>query len=138
MALDTGEGATFSLSVSNQSANIRSITMPEFTIDAIETTHLGTTNYKTYVPTDLTEPGEIQIEYLFDPVADTLIARGADEVVTITWPVSVSGGSAATFVADGFVTSVKLPDFAVGELQVATLTFKLNGEDTEPAFTAET
>lgn len=135
---DTGTGATFSLSVSNQSSAIRSITMPEFAVEDIETTHLGTTNFKTYIPSDLTEPGEITIEYLFDATSDAIIARGADEIVTVTWPIHTTGNTTnATFVADGYVRSIKLPDFAVGELQIATLVFKLNGADTEPAFTAE-
>ena len=135
---DTGTGATFSLSVSAQSACIRSITMPEFTIDDIETSCLNTTNYKTYRPADLSEPGEIQIEYLFDADVDTLLARGADEIVTVTWPIHTSTNSNnATFIADGYIKSIKLPDLAIDELQVATLTFKLNGADTEPAFTPE-
>lgn len=135
---DLGLGAIFSLSVSSQSSAIRSITMPEFVIDSIETSHLGTTNYKTYMPADLTEPGEITIEYLWDATSDAAIARGADEIVTVTWPVHTAGNTQkASFVADGFVTSVKFPDFGVEDLQIATLTFKLNGADTEPLYSAE-
>ena len=135
---DLGTGATFSLSVSAQSSCIRSITMPEMSIEDIESSCLTTTNFKTYLPADLSEPGEIQIEYLFDPTSDTLLARGADEIVTITWPIHTAGNTTnATFVADGYIKSIKLPDFGIDELQVATLTFKLNGADTEPAFTAE-
>ena len=53
-------------------------------------------------------------------------------------PVHTSGNTTnATFIADGYVKSMKYPDFGIDELQVATIVFKLNGEDTEPAFTAE-
>lgn len=134
---DTGTGATISLSTTAV-GQVRSLTMPEFSVEDVQTSHLGTTNYHTYVAADLTEPGEITAEILFNATSDSVPARGTAEVATITWPIHTSGNTTnATFVADGYVKSFKIPDFTIGELQVATLVFKLNGEDTEPAFTAE-
>lgn len=134
----TGNGVTFALSVSTQPVCITKITMPELAIEDLESSCLSSTNFKEYVPSDLTEPGEVTIEYLVDATVQQLIARGAEEVLTVTWPIMTSGNTTnATFIADGYVSKVKLPDFANGELQTGSLTFKLNGADTEPAYTVE-
>ena len=141
---DTGSGATLGLSVSMGAgtiANVRSLTLPTFMVEDIETSILATTNFKTFVASDLTDAGEIVAEILFDPTqatATALPARSVAEVVTVTWPIHTSGNTTnATFVADGYIKSVDLPNMSVGELQVSTVTIKLNGEDTEPAFSAE-
>lgn len=134
----TGNGATVALSVSTVSTCVTSIELPSFGIEDLETSCLGTTNYKTFVATDLADPGEITINYLFDPTSDTLLARGVAEVITITWPIHTTGNTTnATFVADGYIREVNLPTLQNGELQEASIVFKLNGEDTEPAFTLE-
>ena len=102
------------------------------------TSCLDTTNFKTFQASDLTDAGEITVNFLFNQDSDTLLARGVPEVITITWPIHTSGNTTnATFVADGYIREVQLPTLQNGELQEASFVFKLNGEDTEPAFTAE-
>lgn len=134
----TGNGATVALSVSTISSCITSVTLPNFAVEDLETSCLSTTNYKTFKASDLTDPGEIVVEYLFNQDTDTLLARGVAEVITITWPIHTAGQTTnATFVADGYIREVQLPTLQNGELQTASFTFKLNGEDTEPAFTGE-
>ena len=137
MAFDLGTGASVSFSSGSIGA-IRSITMPEIAIEDIESSHLGTTNYKTFLGGDLADPGEASFEIVWDPESDALHTLGTPDVMTVTWPVSVSGQTAASFVADGYFKSDKLPDLNLEELQVGNATFKLNGEDTEPALNAET
>lgn len=134
----TGNGATVSLSVSTVSTCITSVELPNFAVEDLETSCLDTTNYKTFQASDLTDPGEITVNFLFNQDSDTLLARGVAEVITITWPIHTSGNTTnATFVADGYIREVQLPTLQNGELQEASFVFKLNGEDTEPAFTAE-
>jgi len=144
MALDTGTGVTIALATGMGGAsvaNVRSLTMPQYVVDEIDTTALGTTNYKTTIAADLVDPGEITAEILFDNVLTAAISipsLGAADVVTVTWPTSVSGNTTpAKLVADVFIKSVKFPDFNVGALQMATVVFRLNGSDTEPAYNAE-
>ncbi len=134
----TGNGATVSLSVSTVSTCITSVELPNFAVEDLETSCLDTTNYKTFQASDLTDPGEITVNFLFNQDTDTLLARGVAEVITITWPIHTSGNTTnATFVADGYIREVQLPTLQNGELQEASFVFKLNGEDTEPAFTPE-
>lgn len=134
----TGNGTTVALSVSTVSTCVTSIELPSFAIEDLETSCLDTTNYKTFQASDLSDPGEITINFLFNPTSDTLLARGVAEVITVTWPIHTTGNTTnATFVADGYIREVNLPTLQNGELQEASLVFKLNGEDTEPAFTQE-
>ena len=134
----TGNGATVALSVSTVSTCITSVELPNFAVEDLETSCLNTTNFKTFQASDLTDAGEITVNFLFNQDSDTLLARGVPEVITITWPIHTSGNTTnATFVADGYIREVQLPTLQNGELQEASFVFKLNGEDTEPAFTAE-
>ena len=134
----TGNGATVALSVSTVSICITSVELPNFAVEDLETSCLNTTNFKTFQASDLTDAGEITVNFLFNQDSDTLLARGVAEVITITWPIHTSGNTTnATFVADGYIREVQLPTLQNGELQEASFVFKLNGEDTEPAFTAE-
>ena len=134
----TGNGATVALSVSTISTCITSVELPNFAVEDLETSCLNTTNFKTFQASDLTDAGEITVNFLFNQDTDTLLARGVAEVITITWPIHTSGNTTnATFVADGYIREVQLPTLQNGELQEASFVFKLNGEDTEPAFTAE-
>ena len=134
----TGNGATVALSVSTISTCITSVELPNFAVEDLETSCLDTTNFKTFQASDLTDAGEITVNFLFNQDSDTLLARGVAEVITITWPIHTSGNTTnATFVADGYIRELQLPTLQNGELQEASFVFKLNGEDTEPAFTAE-
>lgn len=134
----TGNGATVALSVSTISTCITSVELPNFAVEDLETSCLNTTNFKTFQPSDLTDAGEITVNFLFNQDTDTLLARGVAEIITITWPIHTTGNTTpATFVADGYIREVQLPTLQNGELQEASFVFKLNGEDTEPAFTAE-
>ena len=134
----TGNGATVALSVSTVSTCITSVELPNFAVEDLETSCLNTTNFKTFQASDLTDAGEITVNFLFNQDSDTLLARGVAEVITITWPIHTSGNTTnATFVADGYIRELQLPTLQNGKLQEASFVFKLNGEDTEPAFTAE-
>lgn len=134
---DTGLGATLTLGTTGSVGAIRSITSPEFVLEKIDKSVLGTTDFMEYHPGDLSDPGEITAEILFDAEGDDVPSRGVAETVTITWPIHTSGNTTnATLAGTGFITQFKLPDFQINELQVATITIAFDG-DTDPAFTAE-
>lgn len=134
---DTGTGATLTLATTGTVGQIRSMTLPELSVEDIETTHLGTTGQRTYVASDLAEPGELQAEILFDTEVNSLETFGASETVTITFPISGSGNTTnATLAGTGYIKAQKFPDLSVGELQVYSLTVKLDGQ-TAMAWTAE-
>ena len=134
---DTGNGATLTLATTGSVGTIRSMTLPEFVVEKIETSHLATTSFKTYRSADLSEPGEITAEILFNADTGSVPSRGVAETVTVTWPIHTSGNTTnATLAGTGFITSFKTPDMTNGELQIANITIAYDGE-TDPAFTAE-
>lgn len=82
---DTGFGTTITFST-GFIAEIRNITGPSMSREFIDTSHAGTSGgYRTYIPQDLADGGELEVEMLFDPSADPPIDSAA-ETVTVTWP----------------------------------------------------
>lgn len=134
---DTGQGATLTLATTGTIGAIRSLTLPEFIIDKLEDSDLSTTGFKTYIKTDLAEPGEIVAEVLWNADTNTVPALGVQETVTVTWPIhTATNTTAANLAGTGFITGIKLPDMNTGELQVATITIAYDGK-TDPAYTGE-
>ena len=133
---DTGAGATLALTTTGSIGTIKSIKMNEITIDDLETSDLSSTSWKTFIATDLADPGELTADIYFDGDA-SVPSLGVSETVTLTLPKVVATNTAATYAGTGYVKSYKLPDFDIGELQMATITVKFDGL-TPPAWTAET
>lgn len=142
MAADTGNGATLVLGTTGTIASVVEMTLPEWTLEKIEDSHLGTTNFKTYIPGDLCEPGEITATVVFDSelstyptISSTTGSWDAAETVTVTFPISNTSHTTAPKIAGtGFITGFSFPQLANNTLQTATITIALDGK-TEPAFT---
>ena len=144
---DTGQGATLTVTDTGSVGAIRSMTLPEFVMEAIETTDLETEDFKTYVKGDLIEPGEITCEVIFDQTDDNLLEYdnggndetvfGVSQTITVTWPLDTETNTTnASLTGTGFITNIKMPDMQTGELQIVQYTIKLDG-DTEPSYTKE-
>lgn len=89
---------------------------------AVLTSHFGTTNYKTFEPADLTDPGEITVEIQHDTAKAPPVLEAA-ETLTITWPDS------QTLACSGFMTGYEFS--AVDEELVrATARIKLTSTPT--------
>ena len=86
----------------------------------IDSTHLGTTGARTFVPGGLYDPGTVEVTMKFD--ASTLMPiTGAAETVTVDFP-----GLTNNWSASGFLTSFEV----TGELEdhlEATASIKLSG-----------
>lgn len=133
---DTGNSATIAFGTSAFVANVYSIGGTSQSREALEDSHLGTTNQKTYIPTDLYEPGEFEIEFewdqsfsVFPPIA------AAPETITVTFPLKSGELTAATLAGSGFLTEVSGPDVENGSIMRGTATIKWDGK-TEVAYTA--
>lgn len=136
-AADTSRGLTVGFGTSNWTANITSVQHTGISREAVETTHLGssvatsgTYGGKTYVASDLQDPGEIQIEGHLDTAlsaADSpeLVSLVA-ETVTITLP-QTGSETAAKEAASGFCTSFEWNAGGYDELITFTATIKLTG-----------
>ena len=140
----TGQGTTAVLTTNGITGCVRSIALPDFVIEKIDASCLDTTGFMKYISGDLTDPGECQLEIIFDPTFDfgadldtgTGI-MGTQDTLTITFIKQNTGSAAAAVLAGtGFVTNYSLPDLSTNELAVASVTFAFDG-DTGPAWTAE-
>ena len=133
---DTGNGTTLTFATSGFTANIYSIAGATFTRDALETTHLGTTGFKEYVPDDLVEPGEFEIEFEWNQSFSTFPPiSAAAETITVTYPLKTGETTNATLAGTGFLTSTTGPNVTNGEIMRGTSVVKFTGV-TGPTYTA--
>lgn len=143
----TGQGTTAVLTAGAIVGCVRSLTLPEITMDKIDASCLATVGFMKYIPGDLSDPGECQMEIIFDPTFDFFDnpadAQDVDGVVgnvdtlTITFPIGHAGNTTnATLTGTGFITNYSLPDLSNGTLAVVNVTFAYDG-DTGPAFSPE-
>jgi hypothetical protein len=130
MAVDVGTGTTLTGGTSGWTSPILSIEVSDISRESVETSHLGTTTAKTFMPGDLYDPGSIELEILFD--TDNVSSVGlppisaAAETWTITFPIPSGLATGATAAGSGFLTgwgwSIPLEDRVTG-----TVTLKMTG-----------
>lgn len=126
MAQDVGTGATLTFSANtgwdSSAVDIQTISWSGISREAIETTHLGTTTARTFMPGDLYDPGEVTMELSYDDGVDTpILLADTAETITLTFPTS-----GATFACSGFCTSFEV-NVPLEERMTATLTWKMTG-----------
>ncbi len=128
-ATDVGFGITLTFS-SGFFAEITNVD-GSMSRDPVDTTHSTTTGgYKTFIPSDLIDHGEVEVELHFDPDVGTGIPiDGAAETVTITFPTPVGGSSGATWAASGFLTNFSF-SAPIDDKMTANATLKLSGDIT--------
>lgn len=101
-------------------AEILDTTLPEQVREAIETTHTQTPNKdKTYIPADVVDNGELQLDIAFFP----------DKVVPIKDPpeaIIVAFQSGTTWEFDGFMTN-HAPAAPIDDRMTASVTIKVTG-----------
>ena len=124
MAIDTGLGASAVFTTQGLSLNIVSMDIGEETLPTVNTSTLASTNFESYIPGDLSEPGTVTFECQFDNSA-TQIA------------LSAGGATAGTWAGTGFITSYKPQNFVKNELQMHTITWQFDGNGTDPTFTPQ-
>lgn len=134
---DTGNTATLTFS-SGFTATFIEIDPGEETLEKLADDDLGTSTYKTYVPNDLKEPGEITGRLYFDAEATPPTMNGTAVTATLTYPQKAGGSTRATLVGTGFFTRWKRPMAVNGQLMVTEITFAFDGKTTDPTFTAGT
>ena len=130
-AQDIGWGATLTF----QSGVIGRITAANWANfgarEARETSYMASTNgWRTYLPTDLKDPGDLTVEAWFDKNAaiKTAVAAAA-ETTTVTAPIHAGGSSAFSSACSGFATGFSF-DIPQDDVMSSTLTIKFTGEPT--------
>ncbi len=132
---DVGTGTSIVFGTSSFSAEILSLNGSDISRPDVDTTHLGTTGYKTYMPGDLVEGGTLDMEFAFDPDSQPPIA-GAAETITITFPMPSGGSTAATLAFSGYINTWSWSG-PLEERMTGSATVKVDGL-TDPVWTAST
>ncbi len=125
MSEDTGAGTTMSFGTQLWSPHILSIGDIGSEGNAIDTTHLNTSDARTYVASRLVENGTISMEVQHDPDAMPVVCA-ANETIIITF----YDGATCSF--DGFIQSHKIGNINKDEsgLMTATVSVKVSGDFT--------
>ena len=135
MAL-TGNGTTIAFGTSGFTANIYSIGGSTQTREALETTYLGTSGFKEFIPDSLVDGGETEIEFEWNPSFSTFPPiSAAAETITITFPLASGQITNATLAGTGFLTAATSGTATNGEIMRGTATIKWDG-NTGPTYTA--
>lgn len=132
-----GTGASISFGTSSWTAEVVDIQWSGISREAIETSHLATAapganefGNRTFIPGNLSDPGEMTIQYHMNPDTEPPIDQPAE---TITLSVGDSA-TPATWACSGFVTSVD-NSIPLDDKMVGTMTVKFSGNVTQTAGT---
>ena len=132
---DTGHGATiaFSAGIEAFAAPFRKIGAVELEMEKVESTILAST-CKRYLPGDLADVGEFEVEYAFDATMDHPVALTCG-TITLTAPTATGQATPATLIGTGFImASTATPELATNGLQIGKLKCKFDGK-TGPTLT---
>lgn len=117
---DVGTGTTFTFS--GFSGELLSINGSGITREVINTSHMGTTSYHTFLKCDLVDPGELELEFAFDPSSPVPITGDA---ATGTVTFTDSSTFASSMICTAWSWGAPLED-----KMTATATFKCTGSPT--------
>ena len=131
MPIDNGTGTTITFGTTGFTASVTSISFEGVERPSIDTTHLGTTGGRTFIPGDLPDYGSISLDIQFDP--DTMPPiTAAPETITVTFPLSAGATTPATWAATGFVMGFDA-NAPLEELMTGTISIKISGDVTDTA-----
>lgn len=122
---DVGNGCT--IAIAGFTANVESIQMPFGTREAIDTSHLGTTGFRTFMPQDLVDPGEIQATFQYDGASGVPPITATAATVTITVPAPPGSTATNTYAAAGFLVDGGTVEMINDDLMRHTVTLQLTG-----------
>lgn len=125
MATQTGLGTT--ISFGGTGGCVRSVTLPEFSQEAIDVSCLDSTGFMEKIKAGLADPGEVSAVVLWEDDY-TPPAIGDDVSVTITLP------DASNFAGTGWVSGLSYGSAEVGSVIECTITVTFDGA-TGPTFT---
>ncbi len=128
---DIGDGTTIAFATSTFEAYVDSIRWSGQSREMVDMSHIATTAGIAYLPSDMYDPGTLQLDLHHDP-DEAIPLVGAMEVITLTFP-KRAGTTAAKMVVSGAVQNYDIT-LAKREKISASMTVKLSGT---PVFTAE-
>jgi len=112
-----GTGAQ--INISGYTANLLSISGPSMSRAGVEFSYMDTTDWHTYTPGDLTDPGELTCEFELQTTQFPPITATSNTITII-----ISTGQ--NWVTSGFCTAFS-PSIEMEDRMTASVTFKLTG-----------
>jgi hypothetical protein len=157
----TGQSTTVAFADIGTIACVRSISLPEFSIESIDASCIAPSapalpnrppidddglsptqdlndiiaEYSKKIPGQLVEAGEIQITMVFALTDHPHIPNGLVDTITITLPNAGTTGGILT--GTGFISSCQMPSIELNGLLEQTITFVFDG-NTGPTYTKGT
>jgi hypothetical protein len=128
-----GTGASIAMSVSSFTADLISLSLPELSVEAMDTTHLGTVGAKTKKVAKLYEIGAISAEFDHNPASPSM--KGVQQNFTISWPLQTGQTTPYKRIYPGFVSSEGGEEMTVDNLMRSKVTITVTGAMTEVAAT---
>lgn len=121
---DIATGTTVSFLISGFTGHLLDVSWDGMERASVDSSHLGTEDFRTFIPGELTDPGELAIELAFDP-DDTPPFNGVVEEVTVTFPLFALT-TPAKWIANGFQRTFS-NSAPLEEKMTATLGIKMSG-----------
>lgn len=125
--LSTGSSITFG--TTSYGANAQGMEWDGPSVPTVDTTHLGTTGFRTKIPGELQDGGEWTLDYIHDP--DEQPPVGVSQTITITQNAKTGQSSGATIAFTGFVSkwNVSIPSVDSGEDKMTSNITIVVGDD---------
>ena len=133
MATNTGHTGTITLGTSGLTYAWRKIGAVEQEIEKVDATTLGNAACKSYLPGDIPDPGEFEVEYAFDATLDhpDILTSGT---IVITAPTAAGQATPANLTGSGFIMArTETPELATNGLQIGKLKCRFDGKNTHGA-----
>ncbi len=129
MATFVGTATTIAFGTSSFTAELLGLDGNDISREDIEVTHMGSTNYKEFIPSNLVDGGAVDMEILWDPDNQPPVV-GVAETITITFPSALAVGAKLVFT--GYVNSWSW-GAPLEDKMTANFTMKVDGK-TDPVW----
>ena len=134
---DTGHGTTLAFATTSWAGKIKQLSGFSKSKQKVETSYLGTSGDKTFIPGDLNDWEDVTATVLFEGTVGLPALGSADETITVTYPVPPGGSTGGIVAGTGFITRVKYPQAQTGTIMEGEITFAWSG-NTDVTWTAAT
>ena len=134
MAFTAGSGAstTITFGTSAWTGSVRRIGGTTMSREALDTTKInqsltGGDNsvVRTFAPGDAYDPGQFEVECIFDGSADLADIAGVSETITITFPTVFDTDT--TLTGSGFILEAGTPEASLDDVMAFSFTVKWDG-----------
>ena len=131
--IDVGFGTTVAFTGDPwNAAYVTRVDIGENTREAIDSSSMSTSGFRTFIAGDIQDPGEATVDFLWDE-SETTYPAISDTAGTLL--ITLPGTAAITGTA--FPISVKWPEATMDGMMEGSVTFKWDG-NTGPTYTADT